>query len=164
MIEVLHSEFDVLRSTFPIHELAFRSSIYNSHPGRHDWPATAGRHRWNFAAQNFLGVASPEFPSLFLRAAHFSHRHVDDDDCARLARLSTHRIESVARRCRGGCASAPMLFSRTWGGWVADRYPKRSVLVVTQICSMIQSLAMAALVWSGHVQPWQIIFLPSSAA
>ena len=55
------------------------------------------------------------------------------------------------------CASAPMLVFSTWGGWAADRYSKRSVLVVTQISSMIQSLTMAALVWSGHVQPWQII-------
>jgi len=57
------------------------------------------------------------------------------------------------------CASAPMLLFSTWGGWAADRYPKRSVLVVTQISSMIQSLAMAVLVWSGHVKPWQIIVI-----
>ncbi|HKP02886.1 MAG TPA: MFS transporter [Chthoniobacterales bacterium] len=56
-------------------------------------------------------------------------------------------------------ASAPMLFFATWGGWVADRYPKRSVVVVTQICSMLLSLAMAALVWSKVVQPWHIIVL-----
>ena len=55
------------------------------------------------------------------------------------------------------CASAPMLVFSTWGGWAADRYPKRSVLVVTQISAMIQSLAMAVLVWSGHIKPWQII-------
>ena len=56
-------------------------------------------------------------------------------------------------------ASAPMLFFATWGGWVADRYPKRSVIVVTQTCQMLMSLTMAALVWSGLVQPWHIIVL-----
>jgi MFS family permease len=56
-------------------------------------------------------------------------------------------------------ASAPMLFFATWGGWVADRYPKRSVIVVTQTCSMLLSLAMAALVWTSLVQPWHIIAL-----
>ena len=56
-------------------------------------------------------------------------------------------------------ASAPMLFFATWGGWVADRYPKRSVIVCTQICSMILSLAMAALVWTNVVQPWHSIVL-----
>ncbi len=56
-------------------------------------------------------------------------------------------------------ASAPMLFFATWGGWVADRYPKRTVIVATQICSMILSLTMAALVWSEVVRPWHIIVL-----
>src|SRR5438067_10535520 len=56
-------------------------------------------------------------------------------------------------------ASAPMLVFATWGGWVADRYSKRSVIVVTQICSMILSLALAALVWTEVVQPWHIIAL-----
>ena len=56
-------------------------------------------------------------------------------------------------------ASAPMLFFATWGGWVADRYPKRSVIVVTQTCQMIMSFTMAALVWSKLVQPWHIIVL-----
>src|SRR3954452_16908233 len=56
-------------------------------------------------------------------------------------------------------ASAPMLVFATWGGWVADRYPKRSVIVVTQICSMLLTLAMAALVWTKVVQPWHIIGL-----
>ena len=56
-------------------------------------------------------------------------------------------------------ASAPMLLFSTWGGWIADRYPKRSVIVVTQLCSMFISLAMAALVWTKIVQPWHIIGL-----
>src|SRR3954468_11620742 len=49
-------------------------------------------------------------------------------------------------------ASAPMLFFSTWGGWVADRYPKRRVIVCTQICSMFLSLAMAVLVFTKVVQ------------
>src|SRR2546421_8912304 len=52
-----------------------------------------------------------------------------------------------------------MLVFATLGGWMADRYPKRSVIVCTQISSMILSLAMAALVWTKIVQPWQIIAL-----
>jgi MFS family permease len=56
-------------------------------------------------------------------------------------------------------ASAPMLVFATWGGWMADRYPKRSVVVCTQISLMILSLAMAALVWTKVVQPWHIIVL-----
>ena len=56
-------------------------------------------------------------------------------------------------------ASAPMLVFSTWGGWAADRYPKRSVLVCTQLSAMVISLTMAALVWSGVIKPWHIIVL-----
>jgi MFS family permease len=56
-------------------------------------------------------------------------------------------------------ASAPMLVFSTWGGWLADRYSKRSVIVVTQLCSMFISLSMAALVFTKIVQPWHIIAL-----
>ena len=56
-------------------------------------------------------------------------------------------------------ASAPMLLFATYGGWIADRYPKRAVVVCTQISSMLLSLAMAALVWTNVVQPWHIIAL-----
>jgi MFS family permease len=56
-------------------------------------------------------------------------------------------------------STGPMLFLSTWGGWVADRHPKRTVLVIAQVVSMVLSLVLAFLVWSGHVQPWQIIAL-----
>src|SRR6476659_3131371 len=39
-------------------------------------------------------------------------------------------------------ASAPMLVFSTWGGWIADRYSKRSVVVATQFALMFISLAM----------------------
>lgn len=54
-------------------------------------------------------------------------------------------------------STGPMVVLSTWGGWIADRHPKRAVLVITQIVSMALSLLLAFLVWSGHVQPWQII-------
>src|SRR4051812_30578259 len=56
-------------------------------------------------------------------------------------------------------ASAPMLFFSTLGRWGADPYPKRTVIVCTQISSMFLSLAMAVLVFTKIIQPWQIIAL-----
>ena len=56
-------------------------------------------------------------------------------------------------------STGPMLFLSTWGGWIADRHPKRTILVIVQIVSMLLSFMLAFLVWSGHVQPWQIIAL-----
>ena len=55
--------------------------------------------------------------------------------------------------------TAPMLFFSTWGGWVADRFPKRAVLIWTQVAMMILSLIMAALVAAKIIQPWEIIVL-----
>jgi len=55
--------------------------------------------------------------------------------------------------------TAPMLVFSFWGGSIADRMPKRSILVVTQSCAMILAFMEAFLVWSHLVQPWQIIVL-----
>ena len=54
-------------------------------------------------------------------------------------------------------STGPMLFLSTWGGWVADRHPKRTVLVIAQVVSMVLSLLLAFLTWRGLIQPWQII-------
>jgi MFS family permease len=56
-------------------------------------------------------------------------------------------------------SSAPMLLFSTWGGSLADRHPKRSILVVTQAASMGVSLLLAFLVWHGAVRPWQLVAL-----
>ncbi len=55
--------------------------------------------------------------------------------------------------------TAPMLLFSTWGGWAADRFPKRSVLICTQTVMMILAFIFAGLVWSGKIQPWEIILL-----
>ena len=55
--------------------------------------------------------------------------------------------------------TAPMIFFSFWGGSIADRLPKRSILVVTQTCAMLLAFTEACLVWSGLVRPWQIVIL-----
>ena len=55
--------------------------------------------------------------------------------------------------------SAPMLFFSLWGGSVADRHPKRVVLLWTQSGMMVLAFVFAALVWSKLVQPWHILVL-----
>jgi MFS family permease len=56
-------------------------------------------------------------------------------------------------------STGPMLVLATWGGSVADRHPKRTVLVIAQAVSMVLSLLLAYLVWSGQVRPWQIVVM-----
>ena len=55
--------------------------------------------------------------------------------------------------------SLPMLVLSAWGGSVADRHPKRNVVFLTQTSMMVLAFVLATLVWSGHIQPWQIIVL-----
>ncbi len=55
--------------------------------------------------------------------------------------------------------TAPMLVFSAWGGWAADRFPKRSVLICTQIAMMILSFVMAGLVWAKIIKPWEIVVL-----
>jgi len=55
--------------------------------------------------------------------------------------------------------TAPLIVFSFWGGSIADRLPKRSILVVTQSCAMCLAFVEAFLVWSHLVQPWQIVVL-----
>jgi MFS family permease len=53
----------------------------------------------------------------------------------------------------------PMLLFSLWGGSVADRHPKRTVIIIAQIGMMLTAFVFAALVGSGNIQPWHILVL-----
>jgi MFS family permease len=55
--------------------------------------------------------------------------------------------------------SLPMLLFSLWGGSVADRHSKRTIVLVTQCGMMLLAFAFAAFVGSGHIQPWHILVL-----
>ena len=55
--------------------------------------------------------------------------------------------------------SAPMIFFSLWGGSLADRYPKRAIIIWTQIAQMIPAFVLAALAWFGLATPWLIIVI-----
>jgi MFS family permease len=55
--------------------------------------------------------------------------------------------------------SAPMVFSSIWGGALADLYPKRSILVMTQAAQMLCAFSLAAGVWLGFATPWFIMII-----
>jgi len=54
-----------------------------------------------------------------------------------------------------------MLFFSLWGGSVADRHSKRTVLLCTQSAMMVLAFVFTALVWAKLVQPWHILVLAS---
>jgi MFS family permease len=55
--------------------------------------------------------------------------------------------------------SAPMMLSSIWGGSLADLYPKRSILVLTQAAQMVCALSLAAGVWLGFATPSFIMII-----
>jgi MFS family permease len=44
-------------------------------------------------------------------------------------------------------------------GVLADRVPKRGLILLTQTIAMCQAFALAVLVWSGHIQLWHLYLL-----
>src|SRR3954466_13968971 len=54
---------------------------------------------------------------------------------------------------------APMVLSSGWGGALADLYPKRSILVMTQAAQMLCAFLLAAGVWLGFATPCFIMIV-----
>src|SRR5213595_1678387 len=55
--------------------------------------------------------------------------------------------------------SGPMMLSSIWGGSLADRHPKRSILLATQTAQMICAFFLAAGVWTGFATPSFIVVI-----
>lgn len=55
--------------------------------------------------------------------------------------------------------AAPMTVFALFGGVLADRFPKRPLLVATQSAMAVQSLLLALLISSGRVQIWHVYVL-----
>lgn len=54
---------------------------------------------------------------------------------------------------------APLLFFGLFGGVIADRYPKRTLLIITQALSGILAAALAALTLLGVVEVWHVLVI-----
>src|SRR3989440_1873915 len=55
--------------------------------------------------------------------------------------------------------SGPMMLSSIWGGSLADRHPKRSILLATQTAQMVCAFCLAAGVWAGFATPSFIVVI-----
>jgi MFS family permease len=58
-----------------------------------------------------------------------------------------------------GLQFLPMLLFGLWGGVVADRYPKRRVLMITQISMGLLALVLGLLAITGKAQLWHVYVL-----
>lgn len=57
----------------------------------------------------------------------------------------------------GFANSVPVLLLSLWAGEMADKFPKRSLVIVTQTISMLASFLLAALTLMGVVEVWHVI-------
>ncbi len=55
--------------------------------------------------------------------------------------------------------SAPMMLFSIWGGSLADLYPKRSILLITQSAQMACAFLLAAGAWAGFATPLFIMVI-----
>ena len=53
----------------------------------------------------------------------------------------------------------PLIPLALWGGSIADRAPKRTIILIAQTVMMIQAFILAGLAWTGAVQVWQVYAL-----
>jgi MFS family permease len=59
----------------------------------------------------------------------------------------------------GFAAGIPAWLFTLYGGVIADRIPRRTLLLITQTAMMILALVLAALVFTDLVEPWHIVAL-----
>ena len=53
----------------------------------------------------------------------------------------------------------PMLVFPLLGGVIADRWPRRRLLIATQVVALTQAVVLGLLVWSGAIQFWEVCVL-----
>jgi MFS family permease len=59
----------------------------------------------------------------------------------------------------GFAAGVPTWIFMLYGGLIADRMPRRTLLVITQTSMMLLAFLIAGLTFSGLIQPWHIILI-----
>src|SRR5512137_551725 len=53
----------------------------------------------------------------------------------------------------------PLIPLSLWGGSIIDRFPRRMIILLTQVVMLVQAMLLAFLTWSGTVQIWHVYLL-----
>lgn len=53
----------------------------------------------------------------------------------------------------------PLIPLSLWGGSITDRFPRRTIILVTQVIMLVQAFLLAFLTWNGTVQIWHVYLL-----
>lgn len=59
----------------------------------------------------------------------------------------------------GALQFGPMLLFSFVAGVIADRFPKRRLIILAQLTLLVQAFTLAALVWTGRVRFWHVAVL-----
>ena len=59
----------------------------------------------------------------------------------------------------GFASRIPAFVMAPLAGVLVDRWNRHRLVIITQVLAMIQALALAALIFAGHIEIWQIILL-----
>lgn len=59
----------------------------------------------------------------------------------------------------GSMTLLPNLFIGIYGGWLADRFSRRRLLMIAQALAMLQAVLLGVLTVTGWIQPWHILLL-----
>ena len=59
----------------------------------------------------------------------------------------------------GVCQYAPILVLSLFAGVFVDRFPKKKLLLTIQVLMMVQAIVFTLLLYTGHIQYWQILVL-----
>jgi len=62
----------------------------------------------------------------------------------------------------GALQFTPVLLFSLFAGVLVDRFPKKKILMITQSSSLIITLILAMLVWTGHIKYWHILVLATA--
>lgn len=56
-------------------------------------------------------------------------------------------------------SALPLIPLSLWGGSLADRFPRRAIVIMTQTVMMVQAFILAILTWTGVVHVWHVLLL-----
>ena len=59
----------------------------------------------------------------------------------------------------GFLSQVPVFLFGMWAGVLADRFPRRAVVLVTQTNAFVQAVLLAVLTFTGLVRPWHLLVL-----
>jgi MFS family permease len=138
----------------------------------HDTPSVSEREAGSTASATIQVAAPPPRPGFGAFRA-LRHRNFRLFFAGQLISLIGTWMQSVAQSwlvyrmtgspvllgAVGFVSQIPVFFLATLGGLVADRYPKRGIVVATQTASMVLAFLLAWLTIADLVQVWHIIVL-----